>query len=140
LKWATTALVAVVAALMMAAPALAGVTWCRSDPIVSLDNDTYQIIVSIPAENVGQVDGALNFNVASPRSVDQELVFTDSGFNGYGEAVNFNHAAWVNHRFFLTIPYHGVSFPVLMDLYKNGVWVKSAVGTPDGVLLMVPAN
>src|SRR5687768_6707238 len=73
------------ATLILAVPALAGVTWCRADPIVRLGADEYQIIVSVPDANVGQIDDALYFKFTSPYGTVQETLFLDAGFNGEGE-------------------------------------------------------
>lgn len=69
--------------------AAAGLTWCRVDPIVTLNGTSVQILVAIPDEDQALVDGPITVTVKTPRAVVQELVFTDAGFNGYGEQVRF---------------------------------------------------
>ena len=88
-----TRLMAIVAAGLMlvlaSSTASAGWAWCARDPIVRLNGALVQIIVSVPQEYRDAVNGPIQVDVLTPAGVSQELVFTDEGFNGYGEAVRF---------------------------------------------------
>ncbi len=85
--------VAIVLALvvlqLVALPVAAGQDWCLKDPVVELNGVRVQIVVAIPAEYVGLVNGPIDVAVATPRGTERTLVFTDDGFNGYGEVVRF---------------------------------------------------
>jgi hypothetical protein len=79
----------IVAVLLVVSPALGGLQWCPRDPIVALNGQDVQIWVSIPEVYQDAVTGPIDVQVASPHGVTQEVVFTDEGFNGYGETVEF---------------------------------------------------
>lgn len=81
-------LIPLLALLVLALPAHA-VLWCKTDPIVSLNGTQVQILVAIPAEYVPYANGPTDVTVGTPRGVDRQLLFTDPGFNGYGESVSF---------------------------------------------------
>jgi hypothetical protein len=76
-------------ALALPAPARAEVEWCKKDPVVRLNGTELQIWVAIPAQYQPLVNGPVQVEVGTPKGVRRELVYTDSGFNGYGEAVTF---------------------------------------------------
>jgi hypothetical protein len=72
-------------------PAQAGLIWCQGDPVVSLNGTEVQIVVSIPEDKQQFVTGPIEVDIATPSSVNRELISTDSGFNGYGETVSFSN-------------------------------------------------
>jgi hypothetical protein len=80
---------ALIAILILAPLGTAEVEWCRGDPIVRLNGTQVQILVAISNEHVPLVNGPVRVEVSTPRSVNRELLYTDAGFNGYGEEVRF---------------------------------------------------
>ncbi len=84
-------LLAIVLALLTAlgvAPSVAADDWCEADPIVRLDGTTrVQILVSIPAQHLPRVTSATRVEVKTPAGIERELLYTDAGFNSYGEHV-----------------------------------------------------
>jgi hypothetical protein len=80
---------AFVALALLVAPASAGREWCAKDPVVSLNGTAVQILVAVPNEYVPAVDGPIDVRIALPAGVEAEIVFSDAGFNGYGETVSF---------------------------------------------------
>jgi len=76
--------------LVAVTPANAGLVWCKSDPIVRFNGQTVQVLVSIPDSYVSKVNGPIRVEFKTPQQVERELVFVDSGFNGYGEDVSFS--------------------------------------------------
>jgi hypothetical protein len=80
---------ALVAALTVVAPASAGRTWCFRDPVVNLAGHDVQVLVAIPAEYVHLVDGPIDVVFKTPSGMSRSVVFTDDGFNGFGETVSF---------------------------------------------------
>jgi hypothetical protein len=78
-----------VALLVFAVPAGAGVSWCRADPIVDLNGKRVQIWVAVPEQYVDKVTGPIDVQINVPSPVSREVVMLDSGFNGYGEKVSF---------------------------------------------------
>lgn len=127
------------ALLMLVMPAVAGRAWCMRDPIVKLDGVEYQLLVGIPEENVPQVNGPVLFEFYSPKGTQQELIFMDEGFNGYGERIDFKeHDAGFAHNFFVRVPRTGSDFPVLVEVYKNGTLVDSVIGDTQGFTIGMP--
>lgn len=88
-RLALSAILPLLAVLLFAVPAGAGLTWCKSDPIVRLNGTEVQIWVAIPEEYQAYVNGPIDVEVATPKAVTREVVFTDEGFNGHGEEVRF---------------------------------------------------
>jgi hypothetical protein len=80
------------AMMVFALPASAGRAWCSRDPIVRINGTDVQIWVSIPEEYVPAVNGPVQVSVTSPNGTTSELIYTDEGFNGYGEAVRLSTA------------------------------------------------
>lgn len=76
--------------ILVASPASAGLQWCPRDPIISLNGQEVQIWVSIPEQYQTAVTGPIAVDVATPRGVNREVLFTDEGFNGHGETVAFH--------------------------------------------------
>lgn len=77
------------AALVLTFPTLAGVTWCRADPIVKLNGEEVQIWVAVPQEYASRVTGPIDVTITVPGTVSAKVLFLDAGFNGYGETVTF---------------------------------------------------
>jgi hypothetical protein len=77
------------AVLMLAAPAMASRTWCARDPIVRINGHDVQMWVAVPSEYVSLVSGPIDIEVLTAKPVDAEVLYTDEGFNGYGEEVTF---------------------------------------------------
>jgi hypothetical protein len=71
--------------------ASATITWCRADPGISLNGTVVQIWVAIPLEYQALVDGPIQVTVKTPESVSRQLLWTDAGFNGYGESVTLTN-------------------------------------------------
>jgi len=135
----TGAVFALIALAIVVAPAGAGRSWCRTDPIVRLGDTEYQLIVAIPHENVPQVDGALLFEISSPVGTEQELLFVDSGYNGYGEEVTFSEqASKGTHLFTLGVQQTGKDFQVMVEVYVDGKLVSKAMGTSRGMQIPLP--
>jgi hypothetical protein len=82
-------MIGVVAVLVMALPAVAGREWCAKDPIVALNGNVVQILVAVPEGMDVDVTGPIHVAIETPEDVTHELLFTDSGFNGFGETVAF---------------------------------------------------
>jgi hypothetical protein len=96
----------VFALLILVAPVASGLQWCPKDPIVSLNGQAVQIWVAIPEGYQPVVTGAIDVVVASPAGVEREVLFTDEGFNGYGETVEFVDAG----------TFQGDAMPVSVDV------------------------
>jgi hypothetical protein len=82
----------VLALLLVAAPASAGRVWCARDPIVRIDGTDVQVWVAIPDEFVPYVTDAVRVKLATPKGLSHQVLFTDTGFNNYGEDVRWGDA------------------------------------------------
>lgn len=72
-----------------AGPVAAGRKWCARDPLVSLNGAPVQIVVAVPEEFVPAVNGPVAVTVQTPSDVERVVLYTDDGFNGHGEIVEF---------------------------------------------------
>ena len=75
--------------LVMAMPASAGRAWCAKDPIVSIDGTPVQIWVAVPEEYQAYVNDRVEVKVKAPKHLKRAILFTDEGFNGQGEKVEW---------------------------------------------------
>ncbi|CAN5648346.1 hypothetical protein BH23CHL2_BH23CHL2_23270 [soil metagenome] len=96
--------------VLVASPAGAGLQWCPRDPLISLNGQEVQIWVSIPEQHQTAVTGPIAVDVATPRGVNREVLFTDEGFNGHGETVTFYdrgllHGDKMDVRLRISVPY-----------------------------------
>jgi hypothetical protein len=132
------------ALMVFAAPASAGVSWCRSDPIVRIQGYTAQILVGVPAQYVSLVDGPIDVRIDIPSTFSREVVMTDAGFNGYGERVRWG-TSYNQVRLVVTVPIDesrlgpGEIVPVEVTIntpFGNGV----IYGDSTQTTLSVPLN
>lgn len=142
-RFAFFTLVQLLAVLALALPAQA-VRWCKTDPIVQLNGTSVQVLVSVPEEYAPLVNGPIRVEVRTPLAVARELVFTDSGFNGYGEDVSFtNLKGDVKNNTFPTeiqvqVPVDrshlgkNTKVPVQVEVYPDNAALAVAQGTSDG--------
>lgn len=75
--------------VLVSSPVGAGLQWCPRDPIVALNGQEVQIWVAIPEQYQTAVTGPVEVDIRTPHGVEQEVIFTDEGFNGHGEVVEF---------------------------------------------------
>lgn len=74
--------------LFAASPTLAGRNWCRRDPLFVISGPTQvNVEVAVPEGKQSEVNGPVEVTLYVPRRVIAEVVFTDEGFNGFGEVV-----------------------------------------------------
>ena len=88
-RYGIAAAITAVMLVLVSGPAAAGWQWCPKDPIFALNGQEVQIWVSIPEHYESAVTGPVEVDVFTPRGVSQEVLFTDEGFNGFGETVAF---------------------------------------------------
>jgi hypothetical protein len=120
-------LISLLALLVATVPTLAGVTWCRADPIVKLNNEVVQIWVAVPQEYAAKVTGPIDVTIMVPGSVSKDVLLLDAGFNGYGERVSFvsSGAVLPGGSFYMTVvakvPMKGTwqSVPVQMEIIHD---------------------
>jgi hypothetical protein len=78
-------------------PAHAVVTWCRTDPVVVLEDQIADIFVSGPIDAPLLVTGPNQVVVTVPPGVQAALLVADAGF-GRGTDVAFEEANWLRRR------------------------------------------
>jgi hypothetical protein len=71
------------------APASAGMTWCKSDPVVTLNNAIVDVSVAIPLEYVPLVNGPVQYEIQTPVFTKRQVILNDVGYNGHGSKVIF---------------------------------------------------
>lgn len=121
-------LMGLLALILTAVPALAGVTWCRADPIVKLNGEEVQIWVAVPKEYASKVTGPIDITITVPRNVSTKVLLLDAGFNGYGEKVKFVKSGSmlpggiIPMTVVARVPMKGVraTVPVQMEIIHNG--------------------
>lgn len=137
-------LFALMGALILALPVAAGVQWCETDPIVTLNGDQYQILVAVPQEYVSRVNGPIEVDVKTPEQTVAQLVFTDAGFNGYGEVVRFTGLDPNNqYQFRIKVPIDdsgladGVKVPVQVIVNVANENPRVVEGTSGGTTVTI---
>ncbi len=85
------ALVIIVAALTMPS-ATAGVAWCRSDPIVVIDDQVADLFVDIRFDDLPSIKGRTEIVIFTPVDVTTRLATPGIG-HGHGENVRFEESA-----------------------------------------------
>ncbi len=132
-------LIPLVAVLFLALPAQAALKWCKTDPVATLNDREYQVLVSIPEEYVPLVNGPIDVEYRIPESTKYKLLFTDAGYNGYGEVVTFKGIDANNrYEFAVRIPLDesqladGVKVPMLIEVIEKGGSHVIVKGTTDG--------
>jgi hypothetical protein len=139
-RWSLSLLFAILALLVVSLPATAGVTWCRTDPVVRLGNVEYSIVVSIPEQNLPQVNDALYFWFYSPHGTAQQTLMLDAGYNGFGEVVQYGYYLLPWHTMVLDVRHSGERFPVMVDVYRNGEHFRSVSGSSGWIALTLPLS
>lgn len=140
----TASCVSLLALLLLAMPALAGVTWCRADPIVELNGTEVQVWVAIDSQYEHLVSGPVEVTVFTPSRIDKRTTFLDAGFNGFGEEVNFRHRGRVSRDGSFPVEIR-VSIPVdswqlQRELGRSEIPIRVEVISGDGQLLDVEGD
>ena len=73
------------ALVLVAAPAEAGRKWCQKDPAFQVAGTRVSVDVAVYDDLQTHVTGPIAVTLYVPPGTAAELVFTDDGFNGYGE-------------------------------------------------------
>ncbi len=87
------ALLAIFAALLFTLPVTAGWEWCDADPVVQVNANRVQVIVSIPSVYLSQVDQPTRITITTPQGVTDTLVSKGPGLNGREEVFTFKRAS-----------------------------------------------
>ena len=138
--------VALLTALLVAPQsARAGVTWCRSDPVVRLNGTLVDVQIAIPVEYQLRVIGPTRFEIQTPKGISRSLYLSDPGFNLQGIEVVFvtNQALKVDGQRFqtkvkVTVPIDktglpaGTTIPAELTVFPhNSLQPVIVMGTSD---------
>jgi len=100
---------------------LAGVGWCRSDPVVMINGTAADVFVSVPVDDLLTISGPTEFVITVPNGTDAFLVAAGVGF-GYGEVVEFRESGslkatptGIELRVAVYVPATDKSTPVLVE-------------------------
>jgi hypothetical protein len=130
------------ATIVLTMPAMAGVTWCRADPIVRVHGYEIQMWVGVPEGYEQYVNGPISFKIDTPPGIERKVIFTDEGFNGYGETVTWGDT-WGQAKLTVKVPMNqaalgaGVQVPVELTI-KSPWGTQVMYGTHTGTYLSVP--
>ena len=140
----TALLLQVLVLALLVAPAQAGVKWCDDDPIVRLNGTLVQILVAVPEEYVPLVNGKVSVEIQTPKGTKREVVYTEDGFNGYGETVSFSdlkgaRSSWgkIPVQVIVRVPVNrstladGEDVPVRVRVIEQGEKAVVRYGTSD---------
>jgi len=143
-------LAAVLAALVLCAAAPgagARPAWCKKDPIVQVDGQTANIVISSHATMDEAATGPVEVVVTAPTGVEAVLRATDDGFGGHGYVVRFaasdalaNTAHALQVRVEVYAPAADSSLPVTVEFLPRGAGrlaAGSAAGSANSWVLLV---
>ncbi len=88
-------LVPLLAILSLTLPANAGLMWCKTDPVITLNNTIVDITTSIPLEYVPLVNGPVTYEVRTPKDTERHLILNDAGFGSGSEVVFLDGAGTI---------------------------------------------
>lgn len=116
------AALAVLALMILAMPAAASKGWCRSDPVVLIDDNITDIYIDAPLNAPLLVTGPTELTITVPTGVDTQLIFADLGF-GYGYELTFVESrslrktvTGVEVQIAVYVPAHDSTMPVKLNL------------------------
>jgi hypothetical protein len=113
---------ALLALVVLASPVAAGgIGWCKTDPVLLIDRQITDLVVSAPLDAVLAVTGPTRIVVTLPIGVDGTVVLQGPGF-GRGEAITFAHSrklrvteAGVEVRIAVYVPANDKKLPIAVD-------------------------
>jgi hypothetical protein len=118
----------------------ASVGWCRSDPVLQINNALADVFVSIPIEDVTKVTGPTQFVITTPVGIDEAVLLTSPGF-GYGETVTFKESralkvttSGIQLRIAVYLPATDNTVPVLVEFAPRVIGIlapTSVTGTTN---------
>jgi hypothetical protein len=111
----------------------ASIGWCRSDPVLKIEDAVADVFVGIPSSAVPEVTGPTQFVITTPVGVSEAVLLTSPGF-GYGETVTFQEskALKVNHKgieldIAVFLPATNSTTPVLVEFAPRVIGILSPV-------------
>ena len=130
--------------LLTATPASAGISWCRTDPVIDVNGRRVHIYVlgespTILDQTLG-AKGPTDVTVYAPPGTTAQLTAMDSGFNGYGYKVQLqkddklkvNPDGTIQLKVVVKVPaWTSVPIMVEADPYAEGLTTTSVTGATN---------
>jgi len=88
---ATTTLALLLVLVLGSTVAYASFNWCPDDPVLDIGGTTVNVIVWVPKEDVGLVNGPVHVKVKVPKSVDAVVTSYGDSFGKGPEKVTIEH-------------------------------------------------
>jgi hypothetical protein len=107
-RFAIAPLIALLALLIVAAPASAGVAWCSRDPVLKVNGQVVDVLVSSYTGMTASANGPLRLTVTVPSGVSASVIASDNGF-GYGYTISVKTST--------TLKASSTSIPVRVEVY-----------------------
>jgi hypothetical protein len=110
--------IAGLALLVLALPAAAARTWCRTDPLFSVDGKLYRVEVASYPEISASATGPIRVVLSVPSGSDARVLEADNGF-GDGYAVSIEYVAGLKARKIgvaVFVPARDGGLPVRVDV------------------------
>jgi hypothetical protein len=124
-----------VALLLSAAPASAGRVWCSVDPVIKVNGQVVDVLVSSYADMNASATGPLQFVVTVPVGSSARVLATDKGF-GYGYRVTVKTSSALVRtakstpvRVEVYAPAANSTLPVKVDIKPRSVGLVHATTT-----------
>jgi len=113
--------------------ASASIGWCRSDPVLKIEDALADVFVSIPSSAVPEVTGPTQFVITTPAGVSEAVLLASPGF-GYGETVTFQESKalkanrkGIELQIAVFLPATSNTTPVLVEFAPRVIGVLSPV-------------
>lgn len=123
----------------------AGRLWCKTDPVVTIDDRIVSITLAIPLDYLLTVDGPTVIEITIPESVDRQVIVNDVGFLR-GSIVTFKDGGGVKDgripvRIDASVSINraslapGEDVPLEITALTDGLMLKIVQGTTDGTTM-----
>lgn len=100
--------VGMLALLLVASPASAGRVWCSRDPVIKVNGQVVDALVSSYADMTSSATGPIQFVVTVPSGVSASVIASDNGF-GYGYSISVKTSS--------TLKATATSIPIQVQAY-----------------------
>lgn len=135
-KLLTSALLVIGAMLLFALPASAGRTWCRADPVFSVDGKLIKVeVLSDPAIRTATT-GPIKLVLSVPAGSSVQLLETDTGF-GYGYDISIAYVPGLKmHKMHASVfvPATNATLPVQIEVTSLSLSNGNQLITGKGVV------
>jgi hypothetical protein len=117
--------------------ARAGLGWCAGDPVIVVDGQLVDLLVSVMIDDLLKVNGPTQIVVTVPKGIDAMLLVASPGF-GYGEEVSFDQspslkatAEGIEMRVEVYLPASDDAMPVRLQIAPRVIGLLHPATTED---------